>query len=319
VGTTAPAAVTDLPDISEWDGTMPDTTPNTIHAPWTAEQVEALNDFQERGGMHPFTCGSDHHEHRNPNLRATIDGWVCRDTNCDYTQDWALAFMADPDAWPKPFRDRASVGGHPSTSATVHHLPALPAALTTPAPAGPAETIARLRERIEAHHAEEFRLARQISDLQCELANERAKQPPACGCAEAPEADRELDRRIAAITTVPQICGDRNDAWPETICTDPPRHRMPHGGQLIIDGQYRGGASWGDVDGYADPPTHITIPRDAFDQLVTVARHVSLGRGAADLTPYPDAAARRALGALDDAGLLDDSAPDQATSEEDQP
>jgi hypothetical protein len=102
----------------------------------------------------------------------------------------------------------------------------------------------------------------------------------------------------------PTICGDRNESWPETICTDPPRHRMPHGGPLIIDGRNRGGASWGPVDGYADTPDHITIPRAAYEQLVTIAQHVSLGRRAAFLTPYPDALARRTLGALDDTGLL---------------
>lgn len=49
----------------------------------------------------------------------------------------------------------------------------------------------------------------------------------------------------------------------------------------------------------------VAMPREAFDQLVKVATHVSLGRSAA-LTQgvYPDASARRALGALDDAGLL---------------
>lgn len=51
----------------------------------------------------------------------------------------------------------------------------------------------------------------------------------------------------------------------------------------------------------------ITIPLAAFDQLVKVAMHVSLGRAAAfnQDHPYPDATARYGLGALDERGLLD--------------
>lgn len=48
----------------------------------------------------------------------------------------------------------------------------------------------------------------------------------------------------------------------------------------------------------------VPVPREVFDRLVKVAMHVSLGRSAAFLTPYPDAAARTALGVLDDAGLI---------------
>ena len=54
-----------------------------------------------------------------------------------------------------------------------------------------------------------------------------------------------------------------------------------------------------------------SIPVTAWDALITVAKWVSRGRSFAfeadpDIAPcYPDAAARRALGALHDAGLLD--------------
>lgn len=52
---------------------------------------------------------------------------------------------------------------------------------------------------------------------------------------------------------------------------------------------------------------YVVVPREAFDGLVKVAEYVSLGRHAVDRrsdgAPYPDAAARRALGALGDAGL----------------
>lgn len=77
---------------------MPDQTPDRlIRAPWTPEQVAALNAFQQRGGMHPFTCGGDHAP-GSPVLVAHEDGWRCSDPyreGCDYRQDWAHAFMVD--------------------------------------------------------------------------------------------------------------------------------------------------------------------------------------------------------------------------------
>lgn len=80
-----------------------------IRAPWAPEQVAALNRFQAEGGMHPFTCGGDHAP-GSPALIAYTDGWRCSQPygeSCDYRQDWAHAFMADPDAWPKfPFGER---------------------------------------------------------------------------------------------------------------------------------------------------------------------------------------------------------------------
>lgn len=72
-----------------------------IRTPWTAEQVTALNEFQRRGDMHPFTCGHEHPAHPNAILEATTNGWRCYVLDCEYTQDWAHAFMADPEAWPK--------------------------------------------------------------------------------------------------------------------------------------------------------------------------------------------------------------------------
>ncbi|MFH8531561.1 hypothetical protein ACH4GE_24460 [Streptomyces tendae] len=58
-----------------------------------------------------------------------------------------------------------------------------------------------------------------------------------------------------------------------------------------------------------------SIPLTAWDALITVAKWVSRGKSMAlDADPaiapaYPDAAARRALGALHDAGLLDPTEP----------
>jgi hypothetical protein len=61
-----------------------------LRAPWTDDQVAALNAYQHTGYFHPFTCGNDS-THRV--LVATPTGWICED--CDYRQDWAHAFMAE--------------------------------------------------------------------------------------------------------------------------------------------------------------------------------------------------------------------------------
>ncbi|MFD4830177.1 hypothetical protein ACFWPV_10025 [Streptomyces uncialis] len=58
------------------------------------------------------------------------------------------------------------------------------------------------------------------------------------------------------------------------------------------------------VGAATDIPGTVTIPQCVLRDLVVVAAHVSSGRGAADLTPYPDSTARRALGALDHTGHL---------------
>jgi hypothetical protein len=75
---------------------------NKIEAPWTKEQVEGLNRFQEEGWMHPFTCGSgnrtdEHHLDGEGKLVATENGWIC--PFCPYTQDWAWDMMFKPRPW----------------------------------------------------------------------------------------------------------------------------------------------------------------------------------------------------------------------------
>ncbi|MFE3678705.1 hypothetical protein [Streptomyces griseus] len=63
----------------------------------------------------------------------------------------------------------------------------------------------------------------------------------------------------------------------------------------------------------ATTPDTVPVPQEAFDRLVRVAMWVSRGQSMAhtpDPSPvigsrYPDTAARKALGALDDVGLLD--------------
>jgi hypothetical protein len=91
-----------------------------IRPPWTPQQVAALNGFQRRGGMHPFTCV---HEHAGPapTLVARPDGWHCPGTYtapCDYRQDWAHAFMAEPTTWPQPLAElRAQAANNAEQSA----------------------------------------------------------------------------------------------------------------------------------------------------------------------------------------------------------
>jgi len=63
-----------------------------IHAPWDAETVELLNEWQQSGVFHPYTCGRDRknaqHLDGDGVLVATADGWKC--PYCEYTQESAL-------------------------------------------------------------------------------------------------------------------------------------------------------------------------------------------------------------------------------------
>lgn len=61
-----------------------------IRAPFTPEQVLALNGFQRWGRMHPFTCV----KHSDVPLKAETNGWRCYEPDCEYRQDWAHDFMA---------------------------------------------------------------------------------------------------------------------------------------------------------------------------------------------------------------------------------
>jgi hypothetical protein len=63
-----------------------------IRAPFTPEQIEALNAWQRNGQVHPYTCGNaqcraEHHHVDGSVLVATTTGWVCE--HCGYTQEWA--------------------------------------------------------------------------------------------------------------------------------------------------------------------------------------------------------------------------------------
>jgi rubrerythrin len=62
-------------------------SPTTIRAPWTSEEVDSLNNFQQYGNIHPFTCRTCGYT-----LRAYQDGWWC--TNCNKRRQlWAHWFM----------------------------------------------------------------------------------------------------------------------------------------------------------------------------------------------------------------------------------
>jgi len=69
-----------------------------IEAPWTDEQVENLNRWQQCGYVHPFTCANHHEGSRD--LIARNDGWHC--PTCPYTQTWAHESMMQGPP-PNPF------------------------------------------------------------------------------------------------------------------------------------------------------------------------------------------------------------------------
>ena len=74
-----------------------------IRAPWTPEQVEALNRYQNDQSKEALTCGSvsahsldpkyPHMGYEGRVLVAKKDGWHC--PSCSYRQDWAHDFMAE--------------------------------------------------------------------------------------------------------------------------------------------------------------------------------------------------------------------------------
>lgn len=64
-----------------------------ITAPFTKDQVDALNKWQQAGYVHPFTCCSTNRSEcpDEGQLIATEEGWVCP---CGkYKQLWAHDFM----------------------------------------------------------------------------------------------------------------------------------------------------------------------------------------------------------------------------------
>lgn len=65
-----------------------------IYAPFTLEQVVALNRWQIRGNVHPFTCPTRAADGTAVDLVAEAEGWRC--PACDYRQNWAHDFMVPP-------------------------------------------------------------------------------------------------------------------------------------------------------------------------------------------------------------------------------
>jgi predicted RNase H-like HicB family nuclease len=119
------ALLLDVPkDTVAIDVTFVAAEPDVITAPWDAETVRTLNRFQCHPFVHPFTCGNPQHSGQSPVLVAGTRGWRCsdpRDEGCEYTQDWALALMADPDRWPHGLasQQHLSVDVHRDTAEAV--------------------------------------------------------------------------------------------------------------------------------------------------------------------------------------------------------
>lgn len=70
---------------------MPEITLEQIVAPWTPEQIAALQDYQDGKGTwgsiphHPYTCEN----HSHVSLIPAVNGWHCSVPECDYVQTWA--------------------------------------------------------------------------------------------------------------------------------------------------------------------------------------------------------------------------------------
>lgn len=68
---------------------IPVTEMEKFAAPFTAEQVEALNKWQKWGANVGFHCST----HDKKKLEARTDGWHCTEPGCTHALDWAYAFM----------------------------------------------------------------------------------------------------------------------------------------------------------------------------------------------------------------------------------
>mgnify|MGYP003494633469 FL=1 len=75
-----------------------------ITAPFTADQIKALNVYQTLGFTHQqYTCGRRTYSCEGI-LVAEASGWRCAVPGCDYTQNWAHVLTADLSQHPKhPF------------------------------------------------------------------------------------------------------------------------------------------------------------------------------------------------------------------------
>ena len=95
----SPSSPTPTPDPSQYgqaiDRDPDDVASRKVHAPFTAAQVESLNDYQASGVFHPFTGRNElAPDGEDDILVATPVGWrSTRDP--EYRQTWAWAWMAD--------------------------------------------------------------------------------------------------------------------------------------------------------------------------------------------------------------------------------
>lgn len=67
--------------------TLPE--PDLLRTPWTDEQVQKLNEYQQNHNFHPYTCGE------GKNLIATAQGWV-GEINGPVLQTWAFTDSLNP-------------------------------------------------------------------------------------------------------------------------------------------------------------------------------------------------------------------------------
>jgi hypothetical protein len=93
-----------LERLAEEEPTDVDMESMKIYAPFTEEQVDQLQAFQDFGSWHAFTCGNDHP--RPVNLIPDVDGFECPVSDCDYEQAWAWIAMLD-------IRNLLGVNSHP--------------------------------------------------------------------------------------------------------------------------------------------------------------------------------------------------------------
>jgi hypothetical protein len=58
-------------------------------SPWTPQEVDNIDAWQECPYVHPYTCPCDHPETRDHVLLTpTETGLVCSEPDCEYEQSW---------------------------------------------------------------------------------------------------------------------------------------------------------------------------------------------------------------------------------------
>lgn len=70
-----------------------------VFAPWTDEQVAAIQRWQDNKWVHPLTCK----HHSGEPLKVTREGLRCDHKGCDYTQDWVPQVVFAANRLRRPF------------------------------------------------------------------------------------------------------------------------------------------------------------------------------------------------------------------------